>query len=114
MRFVMLYRPGKEATTPPSTGVMAEMGKLIEEWTKAGVLLSTEGLQPSSQGVRVRITGGKFSVTDGPFSEAKEVIAGYAIVQLKSKEEAIEYAKRFLKVMGEGESEVRPMYDAPR
>jgi hypothetical protein len=114
MRFMMLYRPGKEATAPPSAGVMAEMGKLIEEWTKAGVLLSTEGLQPSSQGMRVRIAGGKFTVTDGPFPEAKEVIAGYAIVQLKSKEEAIEYAKRFLKVMGEGESEVRPMHVAPR
>jgi hypothetical protein len=89
------------------------MGKLIEEMAKAGVLLATDGLQPSSKGARVRISGGKFTVTDGPFTEAKELIAGYAIVQVKSKEEAIEWAKRFLKVMGEGESEIRQMHDAP-
>ncbi len=89
------------------------MAKLIEEMAKAGVLLATDGLQPSSKGARVRISGGKFTVTDGPFTEAKELIAGYAIVQVKSKEEAIEWAKRFLKVMGEGESEIRQMHDAP-
>jgi hypothetical protein len=69
---------------------------------KAGVLLTTDGLQPNSKGARVRISGGKFSVTDGPFTEAKELIAGYAIVRVKSKEEAIEQAKRFLTLMGEG------------
>jgi hypothetical protein len=113
MRFMMLYKPGKEATAPPSNAQYAEVGKLIEEWAKAGVLLSTEGVQPSSSGVRVRISGGKFTVTDGPFTEAKELIAGYAIVQLRSKEEAVEHAKRFLKVMGEGESEIRQMHDVP-
>lgn len=89
------------------------MGKLIEEMAKAGVLLATDGLQPSSKGARVRISGGKFTVTDGPFTEAKELIAGYAIVQVKSKEEAIEHAKRFLTLVGEGESEIRQMHEAP-
>jgi hypothetical protein len=113
MRFMTLYKPGKEATAPPSNELFAEMGKLIEEMAKAGVLLATDGLQPSSKGARVRVSGGKFTVTDGPFTEAKELIAGYAIVQVKSKEEAIEWAKRFLKVMGEGESEIRQMHGAP-
>ncbi len=113
MRYMMFYMSGKEATAPPSNEHLAGMGKLIEEMTKAGVLLSTEGLQPSSKGARVRISGGKFTVIDGPFAEAKEFIGGYAIVQVQSKNEAIEWAKRFLKVVGEGESEIRLMHDAP-
>ena len=92
---------------------MAEMGKLIEEMANAGVLIATDGLQPSSKGARVRISEGKFTVTDGPFTETKELIAGYAIVEATSKQEAIEWAKRFLKVMGEGESEIRLMRDTP-
>jgi hypothetical protein len=114
IRFMTLYKPGKEATASPSNELFAEMGKLIQEMAKAGVLLATDGLQPSSKGARVRISGGKFTVTDGPFAEAKELIAGYAIVEVKAKEEAIGWAKRFLKVMGEGESEIRQMHDAPR
>ncbi len=113
MRFMMLYKPGKETDAPPSQQEMAAVGQLIEEMAKAGVLIATDGLQPSSKGARVRIAGGTFTVTDGPFTETKELIAGYAIVQAKSKEEAIELAKRFLKVMGEGESEIRLMQDAP-
>src|SRR2546427_5477459 len=101
MRFMMLYKPGVEATAPPTKEQMAEMGKFIEEMAKGGVLLATDGLQPSSKGARVRVSGGKFIVTDGPFTETKELIAGYAIVQVKSKDEAIEHAKRFLKLMGE-------------
>ena len=112
MRFMMLYKPGKESTAPPSNERFAEVGKMIEEWTKDGVLLSTEGLQHSSKGARVRISGGKFTVTEGPFPEAKDLVGGYAMVELKSKGEAIERAKRFLKVMGEGESEIRQLYDA--
>jgi hypothetical protein len=92
---------------------MAAMGKLIEEMAEAGVLLATDGLQPSSKGARVRISGGTFTVTDGPFAETKELIAGYAIIQAQSKPEAIEWAKRFLEVVGEGESEIRLMHDAP-
>ena len=113
MRFMMLYKPGKETNAPPTEREMAAVGQLIEEMAKAGVLIATDGLQPSAKGARVRISDGKFSVTDGPFAETKELIAGYAIVRAKSKLEAIELAKRFLSVMGEGESEVREMHDAP-
>jgi hypothetical protein len=111
MRFMMLYKPGKERDTPPSEHELAAVGQLIEEMAKAGVLLATDGLQPSSQGARVRITDGKFTVTDGPFAETKELISGYAIIQVGSKDEAIEHARRFLQVMGEGESEIRLMHD---
>jgi hypothetical protein len=113
MRFMMLYKPGRESDTPPTQQEMAEMGRFIEEMAKAGVLIATDGLQSSSKGARVRISGGKFTVTDGPFTETKELIAGYAIVQAKSKQEAIELAKRFLEVVGEGESEIRLMHDTP-
>jgi hypothetical protein len=113
MRFMMLYRPGKESDAPPTEKEIAEMGKFIEKMAKAGVLIATDGLQPSSLGARVRISGGKFAVTDGPFSEAKELIAGYAIVQVASKAQAIDLAKQFLAVVGEGESEVRQMHDVP-
>jgi hypothetical protein len=111
MRFMMLYKPGKETTAPPTSEDMARMGALISEMAKAGVLLATDGLQHSSKGSRVEISGGKFTVTDGPFTETKELIAGYAIIQVKSKEEALEHAKKFLKVVGEGVSEVRQMHD---
>jgi hypothetical protein len=112
MRFMMLYKPGKESTAPPTPQEMAAMGQLIDEMTKAGVLLATDGLQHSSKGARVRKTGNTVTVTDGPFTETKELIAGFAIVQASSKHEAIEMAKRFLNVVGEGESEIRLMHDA--
>jgi hypothetical protein len=92
---------------------MAEMGKFIEEMAKAGVLLFTDGLLPSSRGARVRQSAGKVTVTDGPFTETKELIAGFAIVRAKSKAGAIELAKRFLRIAGDGESEIREMYDEP-
>src|SRR5690348_12104849 len=98
MRFMMLYKPGRESDAPPTPHEMAAMGELIADMAKAGVLIATDGLQPSSKGVRVRITGGTFTVTDGPFTETKELVAGFAIVQAKSKAEAIELAKRFLNV----------------
>ncbi|MBA3319324.1 MAG: hypothetical protein H0T50_14695 [Gemmatimonadales bacterium] len=113
MRFMTLYKSGRESDTPPSPEEMAKVGRLIEEMTRAGVLLSTDGLQPSSKGARVRISEGKLSVVDGPFAETKELISGYAIVEARSKEHAIELTKRFLEVMGEGESEVRLMHEAP-
>ena len=113
MRFMTLYKPGKESDAPPTQQEMADMGQLIEEMAKAGVLIATDGLQPSSKGARVRISGGKFTVTDGPFTETKELVAGYAIIQANSKEEAIELTKRFLRVVGEGESEIRLMHDVP-
>jgi hypothetical protein len=115
MRFLMLYKPADtknmEAGVPPSPEEMAEMGRFCEEMAKAGVLLATEGCQPSSKGARVRFSKGKITVTDGPFTEAKELIGGLAVVQAKSKEEAIELAKRFLKVAGDGETEIRQVYE---
>nr|WBO79847.1 YciI family protein [Streptomyces sp. SBE_14.2] len=90
-----------ERTAPaegPSEELMQRMGELIEEMTKAGVLLDTAGLTPTVQGVRVHYAGGDTTVTDGPFTEAKEVIGGYAIMQCKDRAEAIEWTKRFLKV----------------
>jgi hypothetical protein len=113
MRFMMLYKPGKETTTPPTQQEMADMGRFIGEMAASGALLATDGLQHSSKGARVRIEGGKFTVTDGPFTETKELVAGFAIVQAASKQEAIELAKLFLQVFGEGESEIRLMKDAP-
>jgi hypothetical protein len=111
MRYMMLYKPGYE-DVPPTEQHMAAMGQLIDEMAKAGTLISTDGLQSSSKGARVRRSNGKTTVTDGPFTETKELIAGYAIVEAKSKAHAIELAKRFLEVVGEGESEVRLMHDA--
>jgi hypothetical protein len=89
---------------------MDEMGKFIEESFKSGILLSTEGCLPSALGARVRLSGGDYTVTDGPFSEAKELIGGFALIQTASKQEAIDVAKRFLQVAGEGETEIRQLY----
>jgi hypothetical protein len=91
---------------------MSKMGKLIEEGTKAGWLLATEGCLPSALGARVRLSGGKLTVTDGPFTEAKELVGGFAILRTNSKEEAIELAKQFLPVAGDGECELRQLYEA--
>jgi hypothetical protein len=114
MRFMTLYKPGRESNAPPTEQEMAEMGQFIQELAQEGVLIATDGLQPSSKGAKVRIShDGKFTVTDGPFTETKELVAGFAIIQVNSKEEAIELTKRFLKVVGEGESEIRLMHDAP-
>jgi hypothetical protein len=90
---------------------MATMGKLIEEGMKAGWLLSTEGCLPSALGVRVRRSSGKVSVTDGPFTESKELVGGFAILQANSKQEAIDLARKFLSVVGEGECELRQLYE---
>ena len=114
MRFLCVYRPGTpESDAPPSQEEMASMGKLIDDMAKAGVLLAVEGCRPSSRGARVRIDGGKFTVTDGPFAETKELIAGLCMLQTKTMAEAIEWAKRFLSVVGEGESEIRLLHDTP-
>ena len=112
MRFLCLYKPSKPEGAPPTAREMAEMGELIDDMMKAGVLLSTEGCQPSAKGARVRLAGGKISVTDGPFTESKELVGGFAIIQTKSKEEAIELTKRFLNVAGDGESEIRLLHEA--
>ena len=113
MRFLCLYKPAKPEGTPPTQQEMAEMGKLIEESMKSGKLLATEGCLPSALGARVRLTGGKFNVIDGPFTESKELVAGFALIQAKSKAEAIEFIKDFLKVAGDGETEMRQVYEPP-
>ena len=112
MRFLCVYKPAREEGVPPTQDEMARMGKLIEEMTKAGVLLSTEGCLPSSKGARIRVSGGRITVIDGPFAEAKELIGGFAIIEAKSKAEAIELTRRFLEVAGDGESEIRQLNEA--
>jgi hypothetical protein len=100
--------PTPEAAPPPTPELMAEMGKLVEDSMKAGVLITTGGLQP--KGTRVRLSGGKYTVTDGPYIEAKELMGGFAVIQVKSLEEAIAWAKRFRDIVGEGESEIVPIF----
>jgi hypothetical protein len=90
---------------------MAHMGKLIEEGMKSGWLIGTEGCMPTALGARVRRDGSNISVTDGPFSESKEVVGGFAILKANSKEEAVQMAKDFLKVVGEGECEIRQIFE---
>jgi len=85
MKFLCIYKPAKPEGTPPNQKEMEEMGKLIEEGMKSGWLLSTEGCLPSALGARVRLSNGKITVTDGPFTEAKEIIGGFALIQAKSK-----------------------------
>jgi len=111
MRY-MMYTIGDDSvpTPPPSPELMAEMGKFMDEVTKAGVLVATGGFAPSSQGVTVRLADGKFSVTDGPYAESKELIGGWALVQVASTTEAIDWTKRFLQVAGGGESRIRQVF----
>jgi hypothetical protein len=111
MRFLSVYKTA-ETGTPPTQEEMDRMGKLIEEGMKAGFLLAVEGCLPSAAGARVRLSKGKVTVTDGPFTEAKEVIGGLALLQADSKEEAIELVRQFLHVAGDGECELRQLFEA--
>jgi len=113
MRFMTIYKPGFERDTPPTAKEMADMGALIAEMMQKGVLITTDGLQHSKKGARVSINNGTFTVTDGPFAEAKEIVGGFAIIEVPSKDVAIAWTKRFLSVVGHGESEIRLMQDAP-
>ena len=112
MRFMMLVKasPEAEAGVLPSEEALAEMGRYNEELVKAGVMLAGEGLHPSSKGARVTYSGGQRTVTDGPFAETKELIAGFWLIQVKSKEEAIEWARRV--PFQEGEVEIRQVFEA--
>jgi hypothetical protein len=115
MRFMILLKADKttEAGVLPSQDLLAAMGKYNEELAKAGVLLAGEGLQPSSQGARVKFQGAKRTVIDGPFSETKELIAGFWLLQVKSKEEAIDWVKRCPNPLeGEAEIEIRQVFEA--
>jgi hypothetical protein len=111
MRFLSIYKT-VERGVPPTQEEMNKMGKLIEEGMKSGWLVSTEGCLSSSFGARVRLSNDKLTVTDGPFTEAKELVGGFAILKTNTKEEAIELAKQFLPVAGEGECELRQLYEA--
>jgi|SRR5688572_11747631 hypothetical protein len=112
MRFLSIYK-SVETGVPPSGEEMARMGKLIEEGMQAGYLLGVEGCLPSAKGARVRLEQGKVTVSDGPFTEAKEVVGGFAILKANSRAEAVQLAKDFLKVAGDGECELRELYEAP-
>jgi hypothetical protein len=115
MRFMVIVKADKnsEAGMLPDEQLLTEMGKYNEELAKAGVLLGAEGLHPSAKGARVRFSGDKRAVIDGPFTEAKDLIAGFWLIQVKSKEEAIEWVKRCPNPMGvESEIEIRQVFEA--
>jgi len=114
MRFMIMVKATKdsEAGVLPGEKLLTEMGKFNEELVKAGVMLAGEGLQPSSKGARVRFSGAKRSVIDGPFAETKELVAGFWMWQVKSKEEAIEWVKRCPNPMlGDSEIEIRQVFE---
>jgi|ERR1043166_2770982 hypothetical protein len=115
MKFLSIYTPdARTAATAHTKEHMAAMGKLMEESAKSGELVATGGLLPISKGgAHVRSSGGKITVTDGPFAEAKELVAGWAILQYNSREEAIEGVKRFIRVAGDGEVDLRQIMDGP-
>lgn len=119
MRFMLIVKGDENfgAAGPPPMGLMEAIGKLGEEATKAGKMVSMGGLQHTSKGASVRLRGGKLITTDGPFTEAKEMIGGFTILELSSKEEALEEARKFMELHRklwpgwEGETEVRQMYE---
>ena len=115
MRFMVIVKatPDSEAGVMPSEALLTAMGKYNEELAKAGILLASEGLQPSSKGARVRFSGPKRTVVDGPFAETKELVAGFWMWKMKSKEEAIEWVKRCPNPMpGDSEIEIRQVFEA--
>jgi len=112
MRFLSMIRINENSGVVPGEQLMSDMGKLIAEMTREGVLISTAGLRPTAEGVRVRLRGGKLSTVDGPFAETKEVVGGFAVLEAKSMKEAVEHTKRFLRIHGNEwnvECEVRQM-----
>lgn len=115
MRFLMIYRPADiaaaEANTPPTPEMMQKMGTLIQKKFGEGKLLATEGCMPTAKGALVSLNQGKLSITDGPFSETKEVVAGFALFRLNSHKDAIAEAHEFLEVAGDGEVEIRLLHE---
>jgi hypothetical protein len=105
MRFLMTVNGGG---TPPDETMFAEMGRFVEELSKTGVLLATGGLEPA--GAHITSSGGKITVTDGPYAEAKELIVSFALIDVRSKEEAIELSRRFWKIARDGEGDVRQVF----
>ena len=105
MRYLMMSKP---TDTAPDEALFAEMGKFIEELSESGVLLATGGLDPAT--IRLTSSGGEITVTDGPFAEAREAVAGFALIEARSKEEAIELGRRFRKIVGDGESIIQQVF----
>ena len=113
MKFLSIYKTA-ETGVPPTQQEMETMGKLIEEGMKAGWLIATEGVNFGTTGVRVhKSTGGKITVTDGPFAETKESIGGYALLKAANKDEVVELTRRFLNVVGQGTCEIYQLYEMP-
>jgi hypothetical protein len=111
MRFLGYTLGDPSAPVPmPSPDDMAKMGAFVEEATKAGVLLATGGVAPLNEAIKVQYHNGEFTVLDGPFTEAKELVGGWALMECRDKAEAVEWTKRFLALVGEGESTIRPVY----
>jgi hypothetical protein len=111
MRFLG-YTLADETTLPaepPPPELYERMGRFVEEATKAGVIVATGGIAPTAAGARITLTGGEYTVVDGPFVEAKELVGGWALVECRDLAEAVEWSKRFLGVLGEGEVRVRPV-----
>lgn len=106
------YTLANEAETPaepPSPELFEKMGRFVEEATKAGVIVATGGIAPTSEGARISLNNGEYSVVDGPFTEAKELVGGWALMECRDLPEAVEWSKRFLGVLGGGEVRVRPV-----
>jgi hypothetical protein len=111
MRFLgyTLANEAEVPAQPPSPELYERMGRFVEEATKAGVIVATGGIAPTSEGSRIILKGGEYTVVDGPFVEAKELVGGWALMECRDLSEAIEWSKRFLGVLGEGEVRVRPV-----
>lgn len=110
MRFLgyTLASEADQPTAPPSPDMYERMGAFVEEATKAGVVVATGGLAPTSEGAKIVLKDGEFTIVDGPFVEAKELVGGWALMECRDRDEAIEWSRRFLGVLGEGEVRVRP------
>jgi hypothetical protein len=112
MKFLMTYE--QTAKAPPTPEKMAEIAKFSQESAKSGILLMTGGLQRPTKGTRVNLSRGHFTVTDGPFAETKELIDGFALIEVKSREEAVEVARRFMTIAGDGQGEILAVFEAPQ
>jgi len=113
LRFLVMHKVGKgaESSEPPTAKQAAEMAALVTEMQQAGVLISREALEPSAKGARLYCKGGKHSVVDGPFAESKELIAGYGMLRVNSKQEAIDWAVRYAEIIGDVEVDIRPVME---
>jgi hypothetical protein len=110
MRFLGYTLADESLPAPePSPALFEEMGKFVEEATKAGVIVATGGIAPTAMGAKITLKDGEFTVVDGPFAEAKELVGGWALLECRDKDEAIEWTKRFVSVLGEGEVRIRPV-----